>query len=131
MPVHPPEPTPRGTLPRRFARSVIVVVLVLVAGAALSVSRPVASAVHAGGGGPLRVFAAYSTAVVEPWNSVIHQALTDMAGSGTITYRWVDEAGSGETQEAILRRAASEEQPHIIVGDAFGNPEGVRRVAAQ
>jgi basic membrane protein A and related proteins len=79
---------------------------------------------------PLRVFAAYATAIEEPWDGVIHVALLEAQEAGQITYEFVDEIGYSGDMERILRETAEDAQPNIIFGDAFGNEEAVRRVAA-
>jgi basic membrane protein A and related proteins len=79
---------------------------------------------------PLKVFAAYATAIEEPWDGVIHVALLKAQDAGQITYEFVDEIGYSGDMERILRETAEDAQPAIIFGDAFGNEEAVRRVAA-
>jgi basic membrane protein A and related proteins len=79
---------------------------------------------------PLKVFAAYATAIEEPWDGVIHVALLKAQDAGQITYEFVDEIGYSGDMERILRETAEDAQPNIIFGDAFGNEEAVRRVAA-
>jgi basic membrane protein A and related proteins len=79
---------------------------------------------------PLKVFAAYATAIEEPWDGVIHVALLEAQEAGQITYEFVDEIGYSGDMERILRETAEDSQPAIIFGDAFGNEEAVRRVAA-
>jgi basic membrane lipoprotein Med (substrate-binding protein (PBP1-ABC) superfamily) len=78
---------------------------------------------------PLKVFAAYATAIEEPWDGVIHVALLKAQEAGQITYDFVDEIGYAGDMERILRETAEDSQPHIIFGDAFGNEEAVRKVA--
>jgi basic membrane lipoprotein Med (substrate-binding protein (PBP1-ABC) superfamily) len=78
---------------------------------------------------PLKVFAAYATAIEEPWDGVIHTALLAAQEAGQITYEFVDEIGYAGDMERILRETAEDSQPNIIFGDAFGNEEAVRRVA--
>jgi basic membrane protein A and related proteins len=78
---------------------------------------------------PLKVFAAYATAIEEPWDGVIHTALLAEEEAGVIEYDYVDEIGYAGDMEIILREIAEDEQPAIIFGDAFGNEEAVRRVA--
>ena len=78
---------------------------------------------------PLDVFAAYATAIEEPWDGVIHTALLEAEEAGLITYQYIDDIGYSGDMERILREVAEEQQPDIIFGDAFGNEEAVRRVA--
>jgi basic membrane protein A and related proteins len=79
---------------------------------------------------PLNVFGAYATAIEEPWDGVIHSALLKAQEAGQITYKFVDEIGYSGDMERILRETAEDSRPNIIFGDAFGNEEAVRRVAA-
>lgn len=78
---------------------------------------------------PVKVFAAYATAIEEPWDGVIHQALLVAEEAGQITYDFSDEIGYSGDMERILREVADEQAPDVIFGDAFGNEEAVRRVA--
>jgi basic membrane protein A len=79
---------------------------------------------------PLVVFGAYATAIEEPWDGVIHAALNKAQDEGRIEYTYTDDIGYAGDMERILREVAEETQPAIIFGDAFGNEEAVRRVAA-
>jgi basic membrane lipoprotein Med (substrate-binding protein (PBP1-ABC) superfamily) len=80
--------------------------------------------------GPLVVFGAYATAIEEPWDGVIHSALLKAQDEGEITYTFTDDIGYAGDMERILREVAEESKPDIIFGDAFGNEEAARRVAA-
>ncbi len=80
--------------------------------------------------GPLKVFGAYATAIEEPWDGVIHTALNKAQQEGRIEYTYTDDIGYAGDMERILREVAETEQPDIIFGDAFGNEEAARRVAA-
>ncbi len=80
--------------------------------------------------GPLKVFGAYATAIEEPWDGVIHSALNKAEEAGRIEYNYTDDIGYAGDMERVLREVAEESQPDIIFGDAFGNEEAVRRVAA-
>lgn len=77
----------------------------------------------------LSVFGAFATPIEEPWDGVIHAALTKAQEDGLITYEWQDDIGYSGDMEVVLREVAEDQQPAIIVGDAFGNEEAVRRVA--
>ncbi len=77
----------------------------------------------------LKVFAAYATPIEEPWDGVIHAALTKAKEAGTIDYEYQDDIGYSGDMEVVLREVADEKQPDIIFGDAFGNEEAVRKVA--
>ena len=80
-------------------------------------------------GAPL-FFAAYATPIEEPWDGVIHAALQKAADEGQIVYEYVDDIGYAGDMERVLREVAEEKKPDAIFGDAFGNEEAVRRVAA-
>lgn len=80
--------------------------------------------------GPLNVFGAYATAIEEPWDGVIHSALNKAQEEGQIVYTYTDDIGYAGDMERILREVGEQEAPDIIFGDAFGNEEAVRRVAA-
>src|SRR5262245_56628162 len=79
---------------------------------------------------PLKVFGAYATEIEEPWDGVIHAALQAEPDAGRIEYTFVDALGYSGDMELTLRDTAELEQPDIIFGDAFGNEEAVRAVAA-
>lgn len=80
--------------------------------------------------GRLSVFAAYATEIEEPWDGVIHEALQAQADAGEIDYDFTDAIGYSGDMERVLREVAEGDAPDIIFGDAFGNEEAVRRVAA-
>ena len=75
-------------------------------------------------------FAAFAAAIEEPWDGVIHVAMQDAADAGLITYEYTDDIGYAGDMERVLREVAEENKPDAIFGDAFGNEEAVRRVAA-
>jgi basic membrane protein A len=77
----------------------------------------------------LKVFGAYATPIQEPWDGVIHSALKAAQDAGKITYEYTENIGYSGDMERILREVATNKQPDIIFGDAFGNEEAVRRVA--
>jgi len=78
----------------------------------------------------LEVVAAYSSAIEEPWDGVIHEALLEAEAAGQITYKYIDKIGyaSGDF-ERTARQIAEEDKPDIIFGDSFGNEEAARKVA--
>ena len=91
------------------------------------------AAAPTGGGGDgetLKVFGAYATQIEEPWDGVIHSALQAEADAGRIEYTFTDDIGYSGDMERVLRETAESEQPDIIFGDAFGNEEAARAVAA-
>ena len=79
---------------------------------------------------PLKVFGAYATQIEEPWDGVIHAALQAEADAGRIDYTFADDLGWSGDMERTLREVAEIDVPDIIFGDAFGNEEAVRAVAA-
>ncbi len=79
---------------------------------------------------PLKVFGAYATQIEEPWDGVIHAALSAEAEAGLIDYTFADDIGYSGDMELVLREVAELEAPAVIFGDAFGNEEAVRAVAA-
>jgi basic membrane protein A and related proteins len=78
----------------------------------------------------LKVYGAFATAIEEPWDGVIHSALLEEEEQGRIEYDFTDAIGYSGDMERTLREVAQEEKPDIIFGDAFGNEEAARRVAA-
>jgi basic membrane protein A len=88
------------------------------------------SANKEGGAKTLSVFGAYATPIEEPWDGVIHAALKKQQKAGRIDYKFVDDIGYSGDMERQLREVANSDKPDIIFGDAFGNEEAVRRVAA-
>ena len=83
-----------------------------------------------GAGETLKVFGAFATPIEEPWDGVIHSALNRAQDDGLIEYDFTDDIGYSGDMERVLREVAERDQPDIIFGDAFGNEELVRRVAA-
>jgi basic membrane lipoprotein Med (substrate-binding protein (PBP1-ABC) superfamily) len=79
---------------------------------------------------PLKVFGAYATQIEEPWDGVIHTALQAEADAGRIEYTFADDLGYAGDMELTLREVAEIDVPDVIFGDAFGNEEAVRAVAA-
>jgi basic membrane protein A len=80
--------------------------------------------------GKLVVFGAYATEIEEPWDGVIHTALNKEEEAGKVTYDFTDALGYSGDMERTLREVAEADGPDIIFGDAFGNEEAVRAVAA-
>ena len=78
----------------------------------------------------LAVFGAYATAIEEPWDGVIHAALNKAMEAGEIDYTYTDDIGYAGDMERVLQEVAEKNKPDVIFGDAFGNEEAVRRVAA-
>lgn len=109
----------------------VVVIFTLLVTVLLAACQPAAPEVEAPASteAPL-FFGAYATAIEEPWDGVIHEALQKAAEEGKITYEYTDDIGYSGDMERILREVAEEKQPAAIFGDAFGNEEAVRRVGA-
>jgi basic membrane protein A len=80
--------------------------------------------------GKLNVYGAYATPIQEPWDGVIHSALLKAKADGKIDYTFTENIGYSGDMERILREVCDKQKPDLIVGDAFGNEEAVRRVAA-
>jgi len=103
---------------------------VLAATALLALTVTASTSVVVAQDEPLNVFGAYATQIEEPWDGVIHTALNAEAESGRIAYTFVDDIGYSGDMELVLTEVAELEAPDVIFGDAFGNEEAVRRVAA-
>jgi basic membrane lipoprotein Med (substrate-binding protein (PBP1-ABC) superfamily) len=103
---------------------------VLAAAALLALTVTASSSAVVAQDAPLKVFGAYATQIEEPWDGVIHTALNAEAEAGRIDYSFVDDIGYSGDMELVLTETAELEAPDIIFGDAFGNEEAVRRVAA-
>jgi len=82
------------------------------------------------GDAPVTVFGAYATQIEEPWDGVIHTALNAEMEAGRIEYTFTDDIGYSGDMERVLRETAEQDAPDIIFGDAFGNEEAARAVAA-
>ncbi|NPV75928.1 MAG: BMP family protein [Anaerolineae bacterium] len=81
--------------------------------------------------GKVKVFGAFATPIEEPWDGVIHAALQKAQEEGKIEYEYTENIGYSGDMERILQETAEQKKPNVIFGDAFGNEEAVRRVAAQ
>jgi len=113
--------TKRTAFPLVFLLAAIGVVAALIGGSATA-------APHAA---KLKVFGAFATPIEEPWDGVIHSALLRAKTAGQIDYTFTDNIGYSGNMERVLRQVAGTKKPDIIFGDAFGNEEAVRRVAAR
>jgi basic membrane protein A len=80
---------------------------------------------------PLTAFGAFATPIEEPWDGVIHSALLAAEADGLVEYEFTDDIGYAGDMERVLREVAEQQMPDMIFGDAFGNEEAVRRVAAE
>ena len=120
---------PKVTARRRRAGGLFVLgFLVALALAATALAGAGASAAPAAAP-KLKVFGAFATPIEEPWDGVIHAALTKAQKAGEIDYSFTDDIGYSGNMERVLRQVAGKNKPDIIFGDAFGNEEAVRRVA--
>ncbi|MEN8039888.1 MAG: BMP family protein [Actinomycetota bacterium] len=105
---------------------VLLVVITTLAAAACSSD----SGEEAADGETISVFGAFATQIEEPWDGVIHRALLAEEEAGNITYEFTDDIGYSGDMERILTEVSEQDKPDIIFGDAFGNEDAVRRVAA-
>ena len=78
----------------------------------------------------LKVFGAFATPIQESWDGAIHNALNAQKEKGTIDYTYTENIGTSGDMERILRQVAEQQKPDLIIGDAFGSEDAVRRVAA-
>ena len=105
-------------------KRVVVVVLVLV----------VAGFAFAGGGqeaddGAFRVAGIYQTAIEEPWDGVIHQALLRAEEELDIQYEFTEQIAAADFEKVV--REYADRGFDLIIGDAFlAGEEPSRRVAA-
>jgi basic membrane protein A len=113
---------PQHTTPRGSAALALGGILVL--SACGGVAAPTT-----GSDDTITVFGAYATQIEEPWDGVIHSALQAEQDAGRIEYTFTDDIGYAGDMERVLRETA-ETGPDIIFGDAFGNEEAARAVAA-
>lgn len=120
---------------RRAVRAAVAVAVAALVLSACGGDEPEQAAVgdgaDSGSDEQLTVFAAYATEIEEPWDGVIHAALQAQADAGAITYDFTDAIGYSGDMERVLREVAETQAPDVVFGDAFGNEEAVRRVAAQ
>jgi basic membrane protein A and related proteins len=98
---------------------------------AIAVAALVSNTATAAAPAKLKVFGAFATPIEEPWDGVIHSALTRAKNAGQIDYTFTDDIGYSGNMERVLRQVAAKNKPNVIFGDAFGNEEAVRRVAKQ
>jgi len=119
--------TQRTTRRRRFPH-----MLAVVSSLALFMSACGSEATPSTGGDDdtVTVFGAYATQIEEPWDGVIHAALNAEMEAGRIEYTFTDDIGYAGDMERVLRETAEQDAPDVIFGDAFGNEEAVRAVAA-
>lgn len=119
---------------KRFHLLTLIALLALIVSGCVMPAQPGAAPAAGGAAaapaGKLLVYGAYATAIEEPWDGVIHTALNKAKDAGEIDYEFTDDIGYSGDMERILREVAEGKKPTVIFGDAFGNEEAVRRVAA-
>ena len=115
-------------LKKLFGPMAILIILSLL----LTACAPAATPAPTEEAGPtkLKVFGAFATPIEEPWDGVIHQALNKAKDAGRIDYTYTENIGYSGDMERVLREVCEQQKPNLILGDAFGNEEAVRRVAA-
>ncbi|RME82852.1 MAG: BMP family ABC transporter substrate-binding protein [Caldilineae bacterium] len=120
------------TIKRLALLTLLIATVVLLAACAVPAAPVAAPAAQPAAEQPSVPFfyAAFATPIEEPWDGVIHQALQKAADEGKITYEYTDDIGYSGDMERVLREVAEQKKPAAIFGDAFGNEEAVRRVAA-
>ena len=106
-----------------------VVAILFVLSALLTACAPAAAPAPAASTGKIKVFGAFATPIEEPWDGVIHAALQKAADAGKIEYTKQEALGYSGDMERVLREVCEQQKPDLILGDAFGNEEAVRRVA--
>lgn len=116
---------------QRLLSLVLSILLVAVLVAACTPTTPAPTGEEpAATEGKLKVFGAFATPIEEPWDGVIHAALNAAKEEGRIDYTYTEDIGYSGDMERVLREVCEEQKPDVIFGDAFGNEEAVRRVAA-
>ena len=75
----------------------------------------------------LRIAGVFTTPIEEPWPAVIHQACLKAKGELGVGYEWTESVPNPDV-ERVVREFAGRGFD-LILGDAFGNEEAVRRVA--
>ncbi len=75
----------------------------------------------------LRIAGVFTTPIEEPWPAVIHQACLKAKGALGVGYEWTESVPNPDV-ERVVREFAGRGFD-LILGDAFGNEEAVRRVA--
>ncbi len=108
-----------------FPLTLVVILSLLLASCAAPESVPMEDNT-----GKLKVFGAFATPIEEPWDGVIHMALQKAQDEGKIEYTYTEDIGYSGDMERVLREVCEQQKPALVVGDAFGNEEAVRRVAA-
>jgi len=108
-----------------FPLTLVVILSILLASCAAPASAPMEESSD-----KVKVFGAFATPIEEPWDGVIHAALQKAQEEGKIDYTYTEDIGYSGDMERVLREVCDQQKPDLVVGDAFGNEEAVRRVAA-
>jgi basic membrane protein A and related proteins len=105
----------------KIATILMIATLVLAACAPAAAPAPAST--------KIKVFGAFATPIEEPWDGVIHAALQKAKDAGRIDYTYQESIGTSGDMERVLREVCEQQKPNLIMGDAFGSEEAVRRVA--
>lgn len=105
-------------------------VLVSVAACGGTTGEETSTGAEGGDSGLPLVFGAFATPLEEPWDGAIHAALESAAEDGLIEYQHVDNLATADEMESGLRDIIANQEPDIIIGDAFAAEDAVRAVAA-
>lgn len=105
-------------------------VLVGVAACGGTTGEETSTGAEGGDSGLPLVFGAFATPLEEPWDGAIHAALESAAEDGLIEYQHVDNLATADEMESGLRDIIANQEPDIIIGDAFAAEDAVRAVAA-
>ena len=117
---------------KRLFASVMLCVLLATAlvSCAPKATEPVATTAPEAGEEILAAYGIFAAVTVEAWDSVIHTAMNKAAAEGKLTYEFSEDLGYSGDLERVMREVADSGKYDLIIGDAFGNEEAVRRVAA-
>lgn len=116
---------------KRYIPVIVLIVAALVIGACQPAAPAAPAAEEKPAEATLKVFGAFATPIEEPWDGVIHSALQKAQTDGKIAYTYTENIGYSGDMERVLREACEQQKPDLVMGDAFGNEEAVRRVAAE
>lgn len=107
----------------------VAILMVLALALAACQKAPVATEAPVVDDGKLKVFGAFATEITEPWDVVIKTAVEKVESEGKVVFTYTDRLGYTGEMERVLRETCEKEKPDLVIGDAFGNEEAVRRVA--
>jgi basic membrane lipoprotein Med (substrate-binding protein (PBP1-ABC) superfamily) len=77
--------------------------------------------------GKLKVAAIFATPIEEPWDGCIHEALLKARAELDVDYEWAENISSSDFERVV--REYADKGFDLIMGDAFGAEDAVRRVA--